>query len=66
MEVIATALGFHGSLRQPGDKFEVPDTAKASWFKPVDPPVDPPADAKAGKSAKVQKADAKTDSTDLA
>ena len=62
MEVIATALGFYGSLRQPGDKFEVPDTAKASWFKPVDPP----ADAKAGKSAKVQKADAKTDSTDLA
>ncbi len=34
-EVIATAVGFHGSLRQPDDTFEVEDDAKASWFKDV-------------------------------
>lgn len=58
MEVVATALGFYGFLRQPGDKFEVPDDAKpASWFTPVDPP------AKATKQAKATKP---ADSTDLA
>lgn len=35
MEVIATKPGFFGKLRQEGDKFEVPNGAKASWFKPV-------------------------------
>jgi len=38
MKVIATAQGFYGSYREVGDKFEVPDGAKASWFVPVEPP----------------------------
>lgn len=38
MKVVATAIGFYGQLRQPGDDFEVPDDEKpSSWFKPVDP-----------------------------
>lgn len=36
MQVIATARGYHGSLREPGDTFEVPDGAKATWFAPVE------------------------------
>lgn len=35
MKVIATKPGFHGTRRFEGDKFDVPDKAKASWFKPV-------------------------------
>ena len=38
MKVIATKVGFFGSLREVGDKFEVPDSEKASWFSPVEPP----------------------------
>ena len=38
MQVIATAQGFYGSYREVGDKFEVPDGAKASWFEPVEAP----------------------------
>lgn len=38
MKVIATKVGFFGSLREVGDKFEVPDGEKASWFSPVEPP----------------------------
>lgn len=33
MKVIATATGFYGRLRFAGDTFEVPDDAKATWFK---------------------------------
>ena len=33
MKVIATATGFLGRLRFEGDIFEVPDDAKATWFK---------------------------------
>jgi hypothetical protein len=35
MRVIATAKGYFGGLREPGDEFEVPDGAKGSWFAPV-------------------------------
>lgn len=34
MKATATAVGYFGVLRQPGDEFEVPDDTKpASWFK---------------------------------
>lgn len=35
MKVIATKLGYFGKIREPGDEFDVPDKAKASWFEPV-------------------------------
>ncbi len=34
MKATATAVGYFGVLRQPGDVFEVPDDTKpASWFE---------------------------------
>ncbi len=34
MKATATAVGFFGVLRQPGEEFEVPDDTKpASWFE---------------------------------
>lgn len=34
MKATATAVGYFGVLRQPGDEFEVPDDTKpASWFE---------------------------------
>ena len=36
MKVIALKQGYFGKLREPGDKFDVPDGSKASWFEPVD------------------------------
>ncbi len=38
MEVIATKVGYHGKLREPGDTFEVPEGATASWFEPTQKP----------------------------
>ena len=35
MEVIATKTGYHGKLRNPGDRFDVPAGETASWFAPV-------------------------------
>ncbi len=35
MKVTATKPGYFGKLREVGDTFDVPDGAKASWFKPV-------------------------------
>lgn len=35
MEVIATKMGYHGKLRDPGDTFDVPEGSKATWFKPT-------------------------------
>jgi hypothetical protein len=36
MKVIATAKGYFGQVREPGDEFEVPDnTGKSSWFERV-------------------------------
>lgn len=36
MEVQAKARGYYGCLREPGDKFDVPDDEeKSSWFEPV-------------------------------
>ncbi|MFZ2972237.1 MAG: hypothetical protein WA049_06325 [Ferribacterium limneticum] len=37
MQVIATKLGNFGKLREPGDKFDVPDGETATWFVPVEP-----------------------------
>lgn len=34
MKVIATARGYYGHLREPGDVFDVEDGSKATWFKP--------------------------------
>lgn len=34
MKVTATARGYFGSYREVGETFDVPDGAKASWFKP--------------------------------
>ena len=34
MKATATAVGYFGFLRQPGEEFEVPDDTKpASWFE---------------------------------
>ena len=33
-EVVATKLGYHGQLREPGTRFMVEDDLEASWFKP--------------------------------
>lgn len=41
MKVIATKAGYFGKLRAPGDEFEVPEGAKASWFAPLNPPEKP-------------------------
>lgn len=35
MKVTALKPGYFGKLRSPGDVFEVPDGARASWFAPV-------------------------------
>lgn len=35
MKVIALKPGYFGNLRYPGDEFDVPDGARASWFAPV-------------------------------
>jgi hypothetical protein len=35
MKVVATAKGYLGSIREPGDVFEVADGAKGSWFTPL-------------------------------
>jgi hypothetical protein len=36
MEVIATARGYLGAIREPGDVFEVEDGLTGSWFKPTE------------------------------
>lgn len=35
-EVIATHQGFFGKLRDVGERFEVPNDLKASWFVPAE------------------------------
>ena len=35
MKVTALKPGYFGKLREPGDAFDVPDGAKASWFAPA-------------------------------
>ncbi len=56
MRVQAIATGFHGFLRLPGDRFEVPEGETASWFEPLAVPQDKGAPegetAKAGRPAK--------------
>lgn len=41
MKVVATAKGYLGSIREPGDVFDVPEGTTGSWFDPV--PVEPKA-----------------------
>jgi len=37
MQVIATKRGYDNvTIREPGDKFEMPDDARGSWFRPAD------------------------------
>lgn len=36
MKVTATARGYHGKLREPGEEFDVPPGLKASWFAPLE------------------------------
>ena len=36
MRVRALTNGFDGSLRRPGDEFDAPEGAHASWYVPVD------------------------------
>ena len=49
-EVIATKLGYHGQLREPGTRFMVEDDLEASWFEPVESGgKKPPAAAKPSK-----------------
>lgn len=55
MEVIATSKGYHGKLREIGDKFEVPNGSKASWFAPVE---------EKGKAKGKSKSDAKPEGGD--
>lgn len=46
MKVTAKAKGYHGSFRDVGEVFDVPEGTKGSWFDPVPavpvPPVEPP------------------------
>lgn len=53
MRVIAIAQGYGGKdkhvLREPGEKFEVPDGVKGSWYEPVDEPDQAPSHDKKGK-----------------
>ncbi|MGL4350140.1 MAG: hypothetical protein ACRCT2_06165 [Plesiomonas shigelloides] len=36
MLVIAKVRGYFDGIREPGDKFNVPDGSKATWFEPVE------------------------------
>lgn len=36
MEVIALKKGYFGKLRAPGDRFDVPEGVKGSWFEPTE------------------------------
>ena len=38
MLVISKARGYFNGIREPGQKFEVPEGSKGSWFEPVDKP----------------------------
>lgn len=55
MKVVATMKGYLGSIREPGDVFEVPDGLTGSWFKPE--PVEPKAPEKAKAPKKAAAAD---------
>lgn len=57
MEVVALKPGFYdGARRRAGDKFEVADGAKASWFAPTSAPAAQKAE-KAAKAAKEPKSE---------
>lgn len=52
MQVTATAKGYFGSLREPGDTFEVPKGTTGSWFQPVPVAQESHKDARLGKPGK--------------
>lgn len=56
MKVIATAVGYHGKIRQPGDLFDVAEGSKASWYKPVDDPTESPRGRRQAASAEAKAA----------
>jgi len=43
MQVIALKQGYFGKLREPGETFDVPDGAQASWFEALGQDVPNPA-----------------------
>lgn len=45
MKAVAVSKGFYGSLREPGDVFEVAEGARASWFAPAGGQAKPPVSA---------------------
>lgn len=59
MKVTATAKGFHGTYREAGEEFDVPDGSKASWYKATKQlEADTKADAAKALVAKAEKAKA--------
>ena len=63
MEVIAIKPGYYGKLRQPDDKFDVPEGSKATWFVPVKQDVEQKAEGK--KQAAAAKPKETSDAKDL-
>lgn len=59
MEVRATQSGFHGQYRNEGDKFEVADGVKASWFEPTEVKDESPAKTPRGKANKAEPTEVK-------
>lgn len=51
VEVVATAKGYYGAIREPGDKFEVPQGTTGSWFELVEAEGKPKATRKSAKPA---------------
>lgn len=52
MLVIAKARGYFDGIREPGEKFNVPDGEKATWFDPVEKPKEVKEPAKAPEGGK--------------
>lgn len=61
MEVRAKQPGFHGCYRNEGDKFDVPEGSKSTWFEPTEAKDDAPAKATRGKAQKAEPTEAKDD-----
>jgi len=52
MQVIALKQGYFGKLRDPGEAFDVPDGAQASWFEALDQGLPDPAPKSVPRSRK--------------
>lgn len=51
MLVIAKVRGYFDAIREPGEKFNVPDGRKASWYTPVESPKEAKEPARKSKKA---------------